>query len=226
MLADYNCVMVSANKRWGITEMAQALPAALTFRTFEEFLEWYPDGRGRYELIDGVVVEMNPTGDHEEVAAFLNRKLNVAIERLNLPYFIPRTYLVKPPNSVSGYQPDLLVLDQNAIEAESLWKKSSTITLGLSVKLAVEVVSTNWRDDYGRKLTDYELMGIPEYWIVDYRALGAKRYIGSSKQPTLSMYTLVDGEYQVQPFRGSDLIASVLFPDLNLTAEQIFKAGM
>ncbi|MGA7954123.1 MAG: Uma2 family endonuclease [Gloeobacterales cyanobacterium] len=206
--------------------MAQALPAALTFRTFEEFLEWYPDGRGRYELIDGVVVEMNPTGDHEEVAAFLNRKLNVAIERLNLPYFIPRTYLVKPPNSVSGYQPDLLVLDQNAIEAESLWKKSSTITLGLSVKLAVEVVSTNWRDDYGRKLTDYELMGIPEYWIVDYRALGAKRYIGSSKQPTLSMYTLVDGEYQVQPFRGSDLIASVLFPDLNLTAEQIFKAGM
>jgi Uma2 family endonuclease len=204
--------------------MAQALPAAITFKTFEEFLEWYPDGRGRYELIDGVVVEMNPTGDHEEVAAFLNRKLNVAIDRLNLPYFIPRTYLIKPPNSVSGYQPDLLVLDRNATDAESLWKTSSTITLGSSVKLAVEVVSTNWRDDYGRKLTDYELMGIPEYWIVDYRALGAKRYIGLSKQPTLSIYTLVDGEYQVQPFRDSDLIQSVLFPDLKLTAEQIFKA--
>jgi Uma2 family endonuclease len=206
--------------------MTQALPAVLTFRTFEEFLEWYPDGRGRYELIDGVVIEMNPTGDHEEVAAFLNRKLNVAIDRLNLPYFIPRTYLVKPPNAVSGYQPDLLVLDQNAIDAESLWKKSSTITLGLSVKLAIEVVSTNWRDDYGRKLTDYELMGIPEYWIVDYRALGAKRYIGLSKQPTLSIYTLVDGEYQVQYFRDSDPIESALFPDLKLTAEQIFKAGM
>jgi Uma2 family endonuclease len=85
--------------------------------------------------------------------SFLNRKLNVAIDRLDLPYFIPRTYLVKPPNSVSGYQPDLLVLDRNAMEAESLWKKSSTITLGLSVKLAIEVVSTNWRDDYGRSQT-------------------------------------------------------------------------
>jgi Uma2 family endonuclease len=49
--------------------MTQALPAVLTFRTFEEFLEWYPEGRGRYELIDGVVVEMNPTGDHEEVVS-------------------------------------------------------------------------------------------------------------------------------------------------------------
>ncbi len=206
--------------------MTQAVPTTLTFKTFEEFLEWYPDGRGRYELVDGVVVEMNSTGDHEEVAAFLNRKLNVEIDRLNLPYFIPRTYLVKPANFISGYQPDILVLDRGALEAEPLWKKSSTITLGSSVKLAVEVVSTNWWDDYGRKLTDYELLGIPEYWIVDYRALGARRYIGSPKQPTLSIYTLVDGEYQVQQFRISDQIQSATFLELNLAAEQIFQAGV
>ena len=29
----------------------------------------------------------------------------------------------------------------------------------------VEVVSTNWRDDYHNKFGDYEEMGIPEYWI-------------------------------------------------------------
>ncbi len=243
--------------------MTQAVPTTLTFRTFEEFIEWYPDGRGRYELIEGVVVEMNPTGDHEEVAAFLNRKLNVEIDRLNLPYFIPRTYLVKPPrdefwdntdsprlgylsapverhvvkgcpcypekllpNSISGYQPDVLVLDRGTLEAEPLWKKSATITLGSSVKVAVEVVSTNWGDDYGRKLTDYELLGIPEYWIVDYRALGARRYIGSPKQPTLSIYTLVEGEYQVQQFKSSDQLQSAIFSGLNLTAEQIFQAGV
>lgn len=206
--------------------MTQVVPTTLTFDIFEEFLEWYPDGRGRYELIDGVVVKMNPTGDHEEVAAFVNRKLNVEIDRLNLPYFIPRTYLVKPPNSISGYQPDVLVLDRGALEAEPLWKKSSTITLGSSVKIGVEVVSTNWRDDYGRKLTDYELMGIPEYWIVDYRALGAIRYIGSPKQPTLSIYTLVEGEYQVQQFRSSDQLQSAIFSELNLTAEQVFQAGV
>ncbi len=206
--------------------MTQAVPTPLTFRTFEEFLEWYPDGRGRYELIEGVVVEINPTGDHEEVAAFLNRKLNVEIDRLNLPYFIPRTYFVKPPNSISGYQPDVLVLERGALEAEALWKKSATITLGSSVKVAVEVVSTNWGDDYGRKLTDYELLGIPEYWIVDYRALGARRYIGSPKHPTLSLYTLVEGEYQVQQFKSSDQLHSAIFSGLNLTAEQIFQAGV
>lgn len=202
--------------------MTQTLPKPITFT---EFLDWYPDGKGRYELYQGVVVEMNPTGDHEEVAAFLNRKINVEIERQTLPYLIPRTYLVKPREINSGYQPDLLVLDKLSLSSEPFWKKSSTIIQGNSVKLAVEVVSTNWRDDYLIKLKDYEEMGIPEYWIVDYLGLGGQRYIGSPKQPTLSVYTLIDGEYQVQLFRGQDIIKSQLFPELALSAELIFKAG-
>lgn len=133
--------------------MIQALPETLTF---EQFLDWYPDGRGRYELHNGVVIGMNPTGDPEEVAAFLNRKLNVEIDRLNLPYFIPRTYLLKPKDAQTGYQPDVMVLDREMLESEPFWKKSSTILQGKSVKLAVEVVSTNWRDDYLAKLKDYE----------------------------------------------------------------------
>jgi Uma2 family endonuclease len=27
--------------------------------TFDEFLDWYPDGYGRYELYDGAIVEMH-----------------------------------------------------------------------------------------------------------------------------------------------------------------------
>lgn len=193
--------------------------------TFEEFLEWYPDGKGRYELHEGIIVEMNPTGNHEEVAAVINRKLNVEIDRLNLPYFIPRTYLVKPQNAASGYQPDVIVLDREALADEPLWKKSSTISQGKSVKLAVEVVSTNWRDDYLTKLRDYEEIGIPEYWIVDYLGLGGSRYIGSPKQPTISVYQLVEGEYRLSQYRENERISSPAFPELNLTAQQIFKAG-
>jgi Uma2 family endonuclease len=66
-------------------------------------------------------------------------------------------------------------------------------------------------------------MGIAEYWIVDYLGLGGKRFIGNPKQPTISVYNLVEGEYQVNQFRENDLIESVVFPELNLTAEQIFK---
>lgn len=202
--------------------MVQAIPQTLTF---EAFLDWYPDGQGRYELLDGLVVDMTPTGDHEEVGAFIARKLNVEIDRQDLPCFIPRTYIVRPPVAASGYQPDVLVVNQAELDHELLWKKSSVLTQGTSIKLAVEVVSTNWRDDYGRKLFDYEAMGIAEYWIVDFRALGARRFIGSPKTPTLSVYTLVDGEYQVRQFRGCDRIESLAFSTLNLTATQIFQAG-
>jgi len=57
--------------------------------TFEEFLEWYPDGKGRFELRNGVIVELNPKGEHKEVTGFLIRKINVEIDRLNLPYVTP-----------------------------------------------------------------------------------------------------------------------------------------
>lgn len=194
--------------------------------TLAEFLDWYPDGYGRYELWDGVVVEMQPTGTHEQVGGFLGGELFLEIRRLSLPYIIPRQAIVKPLDTdKSGYNPDVIVLDQPALENEPLWKKRSTITKGESVRVVIEVVSTNWRDDYGHKLVDYEALGIPEYWIADYLGLGGRRYIGSPKQPTLSVYQLVDGEYQVQQFRGSDRIISAAFPELNLTAAQVFEAG-
>ncbi|MEG4089896.1 MULTISPECIES: Uma2 family endonuclease [unclassified Microcoleus] len=190
--------------------------------TFEEFLEWYPDGKGRFELRNGVIVEKNPNGDHEEVTSFLIRKINVEIDRLNLPYITPSIYFVRPPAATTGFQPDIIILDKPALISEPLWKKSSIITQGDSVKLAVEVVSTNWQDDYLVKVADYERLGIPEYWVVDYAALGGKRFIGNPKQPTISVYQLVDGEYQVSLFRKGDRILSSAFPELNLTVEQVF----
>ena len=86
------------------------------------------------------------------------------------------------------------------------------------------MVSTNWQDDYLRKLADYETLGIPEYWIVDYLGLGATRYIGKPKQPTISVYQLVEGEYQFSQFRGAEPVMSPMFPDFALTAARVFQA--
>jgi Uma2 family endonuclease len=44
-------------------------------------------------------------------------------------------------------------------------------------------------------------------------------------RPTLSVYQLIDGEYQVQQFRDQDRIISAAFPDMTLTAAQVFAAG-
>ncbi|MEG5045385.1 Uma2 family endonuclease [Microcoleus sp. B4-C1] len=195
--------------------------------TFDEFIDWYPENsENRYELHNGAIVEMpKATGEHSEVAGFLVAELNFEIRRLGLPYFVPKECVVKADNELSGYEPDAIVLDRQGTDSEPRWKKESIITMGSSVRLIVEVVSTNWRDDYGYKLVDYEALGISEYWIADYLGLGGRRYIGNPKQPTFSVYQLVDGEYQVSHFRGNERVLSPTFPQLNLTVQQIFSAG-
>jgi Uma2 family endonuclease len=204
---------------------AQTIPKTVTF---DEFVAWYPENSvRRYELHNGVIVEMPlGTGDHSDVTGFIRLKLSVEIDRRELPYSIPGDYLLKPVRNEAGYQPDVFVLDRAQLANEPRWKKESIITIGSSVRLAVEVVSTNWRDDYFFKASDYEEMGIPEYWIADYLGLGGRKFIGNPKQPTLSVCQLVDGEYQIKQFRESERVESLAFPELNLTAEQIFLAGL
>lgn len=201
--------------------MLQTLPKTTTF---EEFLEWKPEV-GFYELHDGVIVEMQPIGQHEEINGFLAGEITVEFKRLKLPYIIPKQALVKIIDRDSAYSPDVLVINQGNLNSEPLWKKASTVTQAASIPLVIEVVSTNWQDDYAHKLVDYEILGIPEYWIIDYLGLGGRRYIGNPKQPTISIYYLVENEYQISQFRGDEIIISPTFPELNLTAHQIFTAG-
>lgn len=205
--------------------MVQALTKPVTF---DEFIEWYPNTEVRYELHDGVIVEMpKPTGKHSNVTGFLIEELVLAIIQAGKRgiWTIPRESIVKPSQDKSGYEPDIIILNQEFLAAEPQWESASIIANAQSVKLIIEVVSSNWRDDYYKKLADYEEMGIPEYWIVDYAALGARTLIGNPKEPTISVYQLVEEEYQVRQFRGEDLIISPIFPELKLTAKQVFVAG-
>ena len=205
--------------------MTQALPKVVNF---EEFVDWLPETSAvRYELHNGDIVEIiQPVGEHQEVTGFLTIQIAVEIKGLGLSYGIPNQVIVRPPEKDSGYFPDVLVLNRANLVNETLWQKQSILSLGASIPLVIEVVSANWRDDYYLKYADYEEMGIPEYWIVDYAALGGRNFIGNPKQSTISVCKLVDGEYQILKFRENDLIVSPTFPDLNLTANQIFQAGL
>jgi Uma2 family endonuclease len=196
--------------------------------TFDEFIEWYPENSEvRYELHDGVIVEMpKPKGKHSKLTGFLILELGITIREMGNRgiWFIPRESIIKPHRDKSGYEPDIIILNQETIGTETRWETESIIQNATSVKLIVEVVSTNWQDDYYDKLRDYEGMGIPEYWIVDYAALGGRDFIGYPKQPTIFVCELIDGEYVKTMFRGSDTIKSPTFPQLNLTAQQIFDS--
>jgi Uma2 family endonuclease len=193
--------------------------------SFDEFLARY-GGDNRYELIDGEVFDLEPTGLHEEVAAFITTKVCVQIDKTNLPWFVLQRRLLRPSHlSMTAFRPDVAVVDRDELSKELLWSNQSILTLGSSIKFVAEVVSSNWQNDYARKVEDYAVLGIPEYWIADYAGLGGTRHIGKPKQPTLSICTLVDGEYEIQQFRGNQTITSTIFPVLKLTAEQVLRAG-
>jgi Uma2 family endonuclease len=198
--------------------MAYTAPKILTFETF---LDRYCDNF-RYELADGELVDREPTGPHETVSGKLVTQIGIAIAAEKLPWFIPRTCLIRPfSDAATARRPDIVVLDETAIVSEPLWEREPVITLGRSIKLVVEVVSTNWETDYARKVEEYALLGIPEYGIVDYRGLGGMAFIGKPKQPTITVCQQIDEEYVQQQFRLGDRIISPLLKNLQLRLDDI-----
>jgi len=205
--------------------IATEIPIQQQLLSFGDFIVRYGDSN-RYELIDGEVFDLEPTGYHEEVSAFTTTKICAQIDAIGLNWFVLQRGLLRPSNlGMTAFRPDVMVIDRNELAKELLWNDQSILTLGSSIKFVMEVVSSNWQNDYARKVEDYAILGIPEYWIADYAGLGGTRHIGKPKQPTLSICTLVKGEYEIQQIRGNQPIISPTFPNFKLTAEQVLKAG-
>ena len=101
-----------------LKEASNTIASPTTLISFEEFLKWYPDDGKRYELIEGVIVEMLPTGSHEGISGFLVAELNFEIRKQNLPYSIPKNCLLKPLAPRSGYLPDVAVINREYIQDE------------------------------------------------------------------------------------------------------------
>jgi len=191
----------------------------------DEFLARHGDDN-HYELIDGEVFDLEPTGRHEEVAAFITTKACVPIDSQNLPWFVLQRGLLRPANTpMTAFRPDVTAVDRSELSKEPLWAEQSILTLGSSIKFVAEVVSSNWQNDYARKLEDYAALGIPEYWIADYAGLDGIRHIGKPKRPALSICTLVDDDDEIQLLRGDQAIVSATFPNLTLTAEQVLSVN-
>jgi len=189
--------------------------------TFEAFIEQYGDNP-RYEFIDGELRDMEPTPAHEAVAGSLAGRIYAEILRLNLNWLIPKNCLIKPPAAeATALRPDVIVLDKQELSHEPLWQQEPIICNGNTVKLVVEVISTNWQDDYARKVEEYALLGIPEYWIADFRGLGGIQFIGKPKQPTFTVYQLLEDSYKPRQFRLGETIVSPLLPALQLKLDDV-----
>ncbi len=197
--------------------MAIATPTQLDF---DQFLDQYPDGQGKYELINGEIVEMRATRQHDDVAFLILFAFNDEIRRLKLDYVVNNTAIVQTAIN-QGRNPDVSLIDRTMWRSE----RNAYAALDQPIQLAVEVVSTNWEDDYIDKLDEYQRLGITEYWIVDYLAIGSRNYLGNPKIPTVFVYQLNEQNlYNSTAFRADEQIISATFPELKLTMNQLLAA--
>jgi len=191
--------------------------------TFKEFLIQCPD-EGRFELVNGEIVEMVNTRQHKMIAEFILFTLNDQIRRSHLDFIVTTQVVIKTINKKGieqGRIPDVSVIDR------TLWRSAPADYAALTepIQLAIEVVSTNWENDYVDKLYEYEQLGIKEYWIVDYLAIGSRALLGDPKFPTISVYRLNEqGKYERSQFRGDEIIVSPSFSELQISANSIFQA--
>ncbi|MEG3955799.1 Uma2 family endonuclease [Microcoleus sp. herbarium2] len=190
--------------------------------TFDQFLVECPED-GLYELVNGEIVEMNSTRNHEDVADFTSDSFKDEIKRLSLNYVVKNTAVIRTVTKAGieqGRRPDVSVIDRD------LWRsnRSAYSALREPIQLAVEVTSTNWEDDYIDKLDEYRRLGITEYWIVDHLAIGSRELLGNPKVPTIFVHLLdAEGNYQITAFKGSERIVPRTFPQLTLTAEEVMN---
>jgi len=192
--------------------------------SFEEYIDFCAQTDEQWELVRGQLHRMNPpTVLHYRIAKFLERVLDQAIE----DYLDPDEWETfrdagQRTEDDSSRRPDITIVSRE--EADKLLNQ--TAVFQSPSLLVVEIVSpSSASEDYEEKLKEYQALEIGEYWVVDYEALGAAKHIGFPKAPTLTIYTLLDGQYQAKRFRGDQLIESPTFRDLYLTANQVFSAG-
>jgi len=189
--------------------------------TFEQFIQLELEEGGRYELIDGEVVRFLPIRRHEDIADYLIRRFDREVERLNLNYRVSGRIVLQTLTETGkeqGRQPDVTVVNKTLWESQPM----TYAALPEPPQLVVEVVSTNWEDDYVDKLAEYARLGIPEYWIVDYLAIASRSHLGNPKEPTVFVYVLdEEGVYSQNAYRQKDTIVSPTFPELQVLAQDI-----
>jgi Uma2 family endonuclease len=186
--------------------------------SLEEYLIYDDDTDTRYELLGGVLVEMgNESKLNVQIAMFLAFYLGT----LGLPHYLlsNKTELVVPSDKATTRYPDLVILTETL---EAMLEDGYRYIVKLEMPapaMVVEVVSAgqpgeeNYDRDYVVKRREYESRDIPEYWIV------------APERQVVWVLTLQEKTYQEQQFTGTTEIISPTFTAIDLTAEQVLRAG-
>jgi Uma2 family endonuclease len=177
--------------------------------TLEDYLNFDDGTDKRYELEDGVLVEMPPgTGKHEAIITLLLVRFFLEIQKSGLP-LQPRPNGTEVLTNKQLRRPDVCVITNE--QAQSI--ESTSAILKTAPPLIVEVVSPESVDrDYNQKTSEYAAIGVMEYWIVD------------PLENKLTVCLLDQGSYKQTVFTGNQQIVSQIFPQLTLNTQQVLSA--
>ncbi len=185
--------------------------------TLDDYLNYNDGADTRYELVNGELIPMSlGTGKHGRVTEFIRDELNGAIKRSNLLWTATDMKIgIQSPRGTRWDTcriPDIVVLP--AKQWEDMDNREAVIRLNEPFPLlVVEVVSPSTAsDDYRAKRSEYAVLDIPEYWIID------------PIKGRVTVCTLVEGAYDDQVFQGESVMVSPTFPSIDLTADQILSA--
>ncbi|NEP13988.1 MAG: Uma2 family endonuclease [Symploca sp. SIO2C1] len=159
-----------------------------------------------------------PTGKHGAITEFLNDQFRAKIQEQGLAWVAKQGLIaIESPRGRrwdTARIPDVTVVTLE--QWEGMLEREAIIRLHESPPLlVVEVVSESTRTtDYRSKRVEYNLLGIREYWIVD-----------PLKKQVLVLHW-VDDLYEETVFVGNELIESIVFPDLQLSVQQVLNGAL
>ncbi|MEG3906683.1 Uma2 family endonuclease [Microcoleus sp. w2-18bC1] len=179
--------------------------------TFEEYLNYQGESGVCYELYRGNLIEMpTPTAIHIKICEFLVYQFRRFFAAHNLPIVAIVTTAVRTEENSSRI-PDVVICTQSLWEQVCAQPGSAVLDFEEKPLLVIEVTSQNWRDDYIRKRAEYDLIDIPEYWIVD------------PNQPKIRVCSRPEneGSYSHQEFVPGQQVQSVQFAEFILSVNQV-----
>ncbi len=168
--------------------------------TFEEFLAHYRDEDLWAEWVHGEVVVMSPaSARHQIMVWFLAQLLSLYVEVHTLGRVLLAPFLMRLGPDVAR-EPDILFVRQ-----ENLARLKETHLDG-PADLVVEVVSPESRlRDRGTKFAEYEMAGVPEYWLIDPDLQRADFYMLAP-----------DGRYERRPTDDRGWYTATVLPGFRL----------
>jgi Uma2 family endonuclease len=178
--------------------------------TFEDYLAQTDGLEGRYELVNGTLVEMPPESpENLDIAKGLMFALARYVSTALIAY---NTEIEVSGGRATCRLPDLVVHTEDS-KAALQGKTRTTITRDMPPPaLVVEVVSPGEKNrtrDYRYKHTEYAARRIAEYWIID------------PQEQCFTLCQWVEGRYENTVFTGTQVVESTVIAGLTLTVQQI-----